>query len=168
MKKAQMGFSLIELMIVIAIIGVLAAIALPAYRHYIAKSQVSEVLVMFADAKIKVTENLHNGSCTNPSPSENTIKGKYGVGVILGGRAENGNGSVPDDNVQASDCRLKYTFYDEGVSDVLAGEQLFIGIGTDQEYNGSYSVVPTQGDGNAPICEKYLPHSFRRACWAIN
>lgn len=56
MRQIQKGFTLIELMIVVAIIGILAAIALPAYQDYTIRAKVSEALVLAAEAKTAVAE----------------------------------------------------------------------------------------------------------------
>jgi len=59
-NKVQAGFTLIELMIVVAIIGILAAVALPAYQDYTVRGRVSELAIMGSSLKATVTENIAN------------------------------------------------------------------------------------------------------------
>jgi type IV pilus assembly protein PilA len=66
MKRVQQGFTLIELMIVVAIVGILAAIALPAYQDYVVRSKVTEGLARMAEAKTSISE-FYSANSTFPS-----------------------------------------------------------------------------------------------------
>ncbi|AVP99121.1 prepilin-type cleavage/methylation domain-containing protein [Ahniella affigens] len=80
MKKTQ-GFTLIELMIVVAIIAILAAIALPAYQDYTIRAQVSECPTLAAGAKTAVAETFQN---TGTFPTSNTEAGMAAATEIVG------------------------------------------------------------------------------------
>ena len=90
MNKLQKGFTLIELMIVVAIIGILAAIAIPAYQDYTIRAQVSEGLNLTGACKAAVTEYYQDQGVfptTNALAglaAANTITGKYTTQVAVG------------------------------------------------------------------------------------
>ena len=115
MKTVQKGFTLIELMIVVAIIGILAAIAIPAYQDYTIRAQVTEGLNLAGAAKASVAESFaQNGvfpgdNDTAGMGASTDIQGKYVTEVL----------------VQANGV-IRVTFGNQANAANLAGETLFL------------------------------------------
>ena len=88
MKKLQKGFTLIELMIVVAIIGILAAIAIPAYQDYIAKTRISECAAASAAIKTNIALAIQDGNLERETggltgvPLNNAVNGNQTIGIL--------------------------------------------------------------------------------------
>ena len=118
MNTAQKGFTLIELMIVIAIIGILAAIAIPQYQNYIARSQFSESQVMLSGLKSAIQEKVDQGkSYIAYAPATNSLginpTGTYGT--VNYGAYTSGT---------TTDAKALYTFNNTGTSAKLKGKKV--------------------------------------------
>ncbi len=123
MNKRQQGFTLIELMIVVAIIGILAAIAIPAYENYVAKAQFTEAISLISGEKIPVTNYYSendacptNGQVGTGIPAAALIDGKYVLSVTTGGPLT----GAPT----TGGCTITALFKSTGVNAGLAGQSV--------------------------------------------
>jgi type IV pilus assembly protein PilA len=122
MKSIQKGFTLIELMIVVAIIAILAAIAIPAYQDYVIRSQVSEGMSLADGAKTAVAEfyaNKGHYPTNNGSAglaSSGSIKGKYVSSVDVSGGQIVAAYAGPQANDKIKANILVFSPFDEGGS----------------------------------------------------
>lgn len=95
MQQKQQGFTLIELMIVVAIIGILAAVAIPSYRDYTARAQMSEAISLLSGFKTGLAEyHQSEGTFTPPTALKvsdfgSTVSGKYVRDIVFTGAGTN-------------------------------------------------------------------------------
>ncbi|HEZ3403998.1 TPA: pilin [Neisseria meningitidis] len=161
MNTLQKGFTLIELMIVIAIVGILAAVALPAYQDYTARAQVSEAILLAEGQKSAVTEYYlnhgiwpKNNTSAGVASSATDIKGKYvkSVEVKNGVVTAEMKSSGVNKEIQGKKLSL-WAKRQDGSVKWFCGQPV-----TRTNANGADDVT---ADGNGKIDTKHLPSTCR-------
>ncbi|HEZ6665701.1 TPA: pilin [Neisseria meningitidis] len=168
MNTLQKGFTLIELMIVIAIVGILAAVALPAYQDYTARAQVSEAILLAEGQKSAVTEYyLNHGIWPGDNnsagvASSSTIKGKYvaGVKVEKGVITAEMKSSGVNKEIQGKKLSL-WAKRQNGSVKWFCGQPV-----TRADNNAANDGVTAATDANGKIDTKHLPSTCRDAASA--
>ncbi|GIX27172.1 MAG: fimbrial protein [Burkholderiales bacterium] len=145
MKQLQKGFTLIELMIVVAIIGILAAIAIPAYQDYTARAQMSEAVELMAGGKTPLAEWFADKGTwpSDPGSVMNTLSGKYVASVAYSGTPS------------GSTLTLQAQMRSSGVNSAIQGKTAVL-----ETTDGGRTWTCKVG-GSDPVDAKYLPASCR-------
>ena len=145
------GFTLIELMIVIAIIGILSAIAIPAYQNYVARAQVSESVSLMDGLKSSVADNYFNARIC----ADNQTNSHFGIAQrdrITGRYVQSIHTRVSTD--PNYDCEMLATFKPTGVAAALQGKTVLLRMKT-------HAGGTTWECSSSDLSNEFLPSSCR-------
>ncbi len=147
-RSMQKGFTLIELMIVVAIIGILAAVALPAYQDYTVRAKVSEMILAASSGKVAVAEAAQAGVAMNDaSLTVATQASKYVQGIYYAGQSTT-QGTI--------------TTLGQGESKITGAGVQFVGtLQTNGQVTWVCSGAPIAGSVTVAMDPKYLPASCK-------
>lgn len=146
-QQAQKGFTLIELMIVVAIIGILAAIAIPAYQDYTQRARMSEVIGYVSAAKASVSETYQS---VGTMPTDNAGAGLEAAGTLQTTFVESVTVARVDDDTATITVAIQGT----GDDDLDAGSIILTGAGSNTGVAWSCAVSNTN-------INKFMPAECR-------
>ena len=158
MKKHQAGFTLIELMIVVAIIGILAAIAIPSYMDYTAKARMSEAILAASVGKTAVTETYQTNPSEDPNAGDWGFESAEDAGLTS---VVNGIGSDGDGGIVVAILNSSVTSDNTGWELALVPADADGNKMTWDDDQGQNVNQWLCGPNNDSIPEKYLPASCR-------
>jgi type IV pilus assembly protein PilA len=143
----QKGFTLIELMIVVAIIGILAAVAIPAYQDYIARAQISEAVSLTGSGKTPLAEFFADKGVwpSNASDVMGNVGGKYTLNVTILGSSATAPGTLT----------LEATMRDVNVNTNIKSKTMVLSTP-----DGGKTWSCSSG-GTTPVDSRYLPAACR-------
>jgi len=160
MKAIQKGFTLIELMIVVAIIGILAAIAIPAYQDYTIRAQVTEGLNLAGAVKASVAETFAQ---TGTWPANNTAAG-VGIASAITGKyvssvsVVNGGITITYGGTQVNQKIANETL---GLSPATSNNNDVVWVCGRKAVPTTATVAGTAGTTSTGLLDKYLPQTCR-------
>jgi type IV pilus assembly protein PilA len=149
MKNVQKGFTLIELMIVVAIIAILAAIAIPAYQNYLIRAQVSEAAVLTDGAKTAVAESFINSGSW---PTDNAAAGLPTNAASIAGKYVA--------NVTVANGILTATFSGAAPTNQAIFDKTFVLSPTNN--GGAITWTCSSANHASTVPQEYLPASCRQ------
>ena len=152
MKRVQQGFTLIELMIVVAIIGILAAVALPAYQDYTKRAKMSEVVLAASACRTTISEVYQSGSTSSVAAGDWGCESASQTSKYVKSVATDDNGVI--------------TVTATGFGDATIDDQTVVltptdASGTALTYSGTAQQVGGWKCGPGTMPAKYLPGSCR-------
>ena len=150
-RSMQKGFTLIELMIVVAIIGILAAVALPAYQDYTVRAKVSEVILAGSSGKTSVAEaaQVYSAMPATASVTVDSQQSKYVSGVFYT-NVDASNGNVVAISNGTNEAKIAGT-----------GVQFAGALQTNGQVVWTCSAAPVAGSVTVAMPSKYLPASCK-------
>jgi len=149
-RRKQKGFTLIELMIVVAVVGVLATIAIPQYQKYVAKTEVSSALATLTGVKTNVeafaVENgdFPDGSSTNETEADLGVPATIPSGTITFNVTSGATGAGA----------IEFAFNTTGVSNLIASKKFEL----KRDTNGTWTC---DGSATTPVTDDLLPKNCR-------
>ena len=153
MKQNQQGFTLIELMIVVAIIGILAAVAIPSYRDYTARAQMTEALSLLTGFKTGLAEYHQSQGSFNTNLKATqfgaTVSGKYVAKIELK------NASA--DYIDVVATMKKAT---SGVAKEIGGKELWLSASDGTKGSGGRTWICNAGGSG--VADRHLPSACRK------